>query len=323
MDEKNRAVSYFRSAIFKTAIAVVLAALLFSACSAADERSENKERENETAERTVKDNVYLEGKNVGGMKESEVLEIIRDFAERTGGKQEITFLESNNKQDGNKTSMRKVNIEKTLEAVMNAAEGEKVSLVMETVVPNEPASKDTASKENTSKKAKTAGKEGDKQKKSKSKFKLIGKSTTPLLDKSESRLNNIYIASEKIDKTVVNPGEEFSFNAVVGKRTKAKGYEEAPIIIKTKNGPVKGYDIGGGICQISTTLYNAVEEAGLKVTERHEHSKDVGYVEKGEDATVSYGTADFKFVNTRKYPVVIRVRRGKKTITVELYEKRG
>ncbi len=321
MDEKNRAVSYFKGGILKAAVAAVLVVLLFSSCSAANERPENKE--DETAERTVKDNVYLEGQNVGGMKESEVLEIIRDIAARTNGKQEMTLLGGDNKQDGNNTQMRKVNIEKTLEAVMNAAEGEKVSLVMETVIPNETAQKDTASKENTSNKAKTAGKEGDKQKKSESKFKLIGKSTTPLLDKSESRLNNIYIASEKIDKTVVNPGEEFSFNAVVGKRTKAKGYEEAPIIIKTKNGPVKGYDIGGGICQISTTLYNAVEEAGLKVTERHEHSKDVGYVEKGEDATVSYGTADFKFVNTRKYPVVIRVHRGKKTITVELYEKRG
>jgi len=330
MDEKSKAASYF-----KVTIAVILIMLFFSACTGVNEKSKNEE---ETEERTVKDNVYLEGQNVGGMKESEVLEIIKDIAAKTGTKPEMTLVESKNQQDKNNAPTKKVNIEKTLQAVLNAGEGEKVGIVMESASTNDAITKNAASKgntqkdaakkddnkkDNTSKETAPAKKKAGKQKKSDSRFKLIGKSTTPLLDKSESRLNNIYLASKKIDRKVINPGEEFSFNAVVGKRTEAKGYEEAPIIIKTEDGPKKDYDIGGGICQISTTMYNAVEEAGLKITERHIHSKDIGYVERGKDATVSYGTMDFKFVNTRKNPIVIRIIRGKNTLTVKLYEKRG
>jgi len=320
MDEKCNAVSYL-----KAATAVVLITLFFSACAAANEKPNN---EDETAEKKVKDNVYLEDQNVGGLKESEVLEIIRNIAAKTGSKPEMVLQESKNEQDKSNTSMKKINIEKTLQAVLNAREGERVDVVMEPVAPNDTVTQKKAQKDNTPKEAASEkNKASDqnktkKQNKSKSKFKLIAKSTTPLLDKSESRLNNIYIASEKIDKKVIYPGEEFSFNAVVGRRTEAKGYEEAPIIIRTEKGPKKDYDIGGGICQISTTLYNAAEEAGLKITERHVHSKDVGYVEKGEDATVSYGTMDFRFVNNRKNPIVIRILRGKNTLTVKLYEKR-
>lgn len=166
-------------------------------------------------------------------------------------------------------------------------------------------------------------KEADKPKPKKNKLKLIGESSTPMLNRTEARLNNIDIASEKLNNKVVSPGEEFSFNAVVGRRTEEKGYEEAPIIIKTEDGPKNDYGVGGGICQISTTLYNAVEKAKLEVTERHVHSKNIGYVPKGDDATVSYGTADFKFVNNRQNPVVIRIYRRKKSFTVKLYEKSG
>jgi len=314
MDEKSKAVS-----CLKAATAVILIMLFFSACAAI---KENLNDEGETAEKTVKDNVYLEDQNVGGMTESEVLEIIRNIAAKNDNNPEMILQESKNEQGESNTSMKNVNIEKTLQAVLNAGEGERVEIVMEPVIPNGTIAQNAIQKENTPKETEDAKNKAKEQKKSESKFKLIGKSTTPLLDKSESRLNNIDLASKKIDKKVINPGEEFSFNAVVGRRTEAKGYEEAPIIIKTKKGPKTDYDIGGGICQISTTLYNAAEEAGLKITERHEHSKDVGYVEKGEDATVSYGTADFKFVNNRKNPVVIRILRGKNTLTVKLYEKR-
>jgi vancomycin resistance protein YoaR len=74
------------------------------------------------------------------------------------------------------------------------------------------------------------------------------------------------------------------------------------------------------VCQVSTTLYNAVLQCGLKVTERHEHSDDVYYVPDGKDATVTYGGADFKFVNTRRSPVMIRVSVGRKALTVQIYE---
>ncbi|HHV98357.1 MAG TPA: VanW family protein [Clostridiaceae bacterium] len=314
MDEKSKAVSYLKAA---TATALIM--LFFSACAAIKDKVNN---EDETAEKTVKDNVYLEDQNVGGMTESEVLEIIRNIAAKTENKAEMILQESKNEQDKNNTSMKKVNIEKTLQAVLNASEGERVEIVEEPVIPNDTTAEKAIQKDNIPEEAAPAQNKAKKENESESKLKLIAKSSTPLLNKSKSRLNNIDLAAEKIDKKVINPGEEFSFNAVVGRRTEEKGYEEAPIIVKTENGPKKDYDIGGGICQISTTLYNAAEEAGLKITERHVHSKDVGYVERGEDATVSYGTMDFKFVNTRKKPIVIRILRGKETLTVKLYEKR-
>lgn len=149
---------------------------------------------------------------------------------------------------------------------------------------------------------------------------VIASYTTKLLDRSNNRINNIDIASEKLNKKLINPGEEFSFNKAVGRRTEAKGYEEAPIIIMTEDGPEKSEGVGGGVCQLSTTLFNAVEEAKLKITERHLHSKKIGYVPKGEDATVVYGKMDFKFINTRENPIEIRVKLTKKSLTVKLFE---
>lgn len=110
---------------------------------------------------------------------------------------------------------------------------------------------------------------------------------------SEERKHNIKQASDKINKTVLCSNEEFSFNKVVGKRNEENGYKVAKTI---ENGEfVDG--VGGGVCQVSTTLYNALLLSGLKITEYHPHSLAVGYVEKSFDAMVTDLWADLKFVN--------------------------
>jgi len=117
----------------------------------------------------------------------------------------------------------------------------------------------------------------------------------------KNRNTNIRIASEKINGTVLLPGEKFSFNTTVGKRTIMDGFKEAPVF---KNGK-HDMGIGGGICQVSSTLYNASLSANLKVLERHNHSMPVPYLPVGRDATVDYGALDLVFVNNQTTPIAI------------------
>ena len=150
----------------------------------------------------------------------------------------------------------------------------------------------------------------------------IGHFQTPLLDKSEPRVHNIKLAAKKLDQYKVDPGDEFSFNRVVGKRTSEKGYEEAPIIILESGSPENSEALGGGICQLSSTLYNAVLKANLKVTERHPHSKKVSYVDEGQDATIDFNRYDLKFINTRDKPITLKIRVKEDTVSVFIYENR-
>ena len=122
---------------------------------------------------------------------------------------------------------------------------------------------------------------------------LIATYTTDASTSSSARLHNIRLALSTINGTCVEPGEVFSFNGVVGERTKAAGYRPAPAYSRMET--VMEY--GGGICQVSSTLYAAVEKAGLEIVERHSHSLKVTYIPKGMDATVDWGNKDFKFAN--------------------------
>ena len=117
------------------------------------------------------------------------------------------------------------------------------------------------------------------------------------------RSTNLRLASEKINGTVLAPGETFSYNKTVGARTIAAGYKNAKVYESGK--VVDG--IGGGICQVSSTLYNAALLANLEIVERRNHQFVTSYVGAGRDATVVYGQTDFKFKNTRKYPIRIVV----------------
>lgn len=131
---------------------------------------------------------------------------------------------------------------------------------------------------------------------------LLGEFSTTYNAGATARTTNLKLASNKINNTVVMPGETFSYNKVVGKRTVAAGYKEAP----TYAGGKVVNDIGGGICQITSTLYNAVIFANLDIVSRSNHQFVPSYVKAGRDATVVYGAIDFKFKNTRKYPIKIK-----------------
>lgn len=122
----------------------------------------------------------------------------------------------------------------------------------------------------------------------------ISEFTTKIYTKDDERQNNINITCSTLNDTYVEVGEIFSFCNTVGKATSSKGYEKADVF---KDGEVI-QALGGGNCQVSTTLYNAVLEVdGLDVIERHKHSNSVPYIKNGKDAAVSYGTYDFKFKN--------------------------
>ncbi|MGI5920913.1 MAG: VanW family protein [Syntrophomonadaceae bacterium] len=127
---------------------------------------------------------------------------------------------------------------------------------------------------------------------------------TKLLSKQASRTNNIQLSCASINGKVLAPGEVFSFNQTVGERTAAKGYQSAPIF----SGKQVIQGIGGGICQTASTLYNAVLEANLTIIERRRHSLAVAYVPAGRDATVAWGSIDFKFKNSRDYPLKVLAR---------------
>lgn len=138
---------------------------------------------------------------------------------------------------------------------------------------------------------------------------------TEFKDATKARAHNISLASKAINKKTVQPGAVFSFNDAVGPTNKDRGYMLGRIFINGKDS--KGY--GGGVCQVSSTLFNAAELAGLEVTERHEHSKAVGYVKSGRDATTSYGGKDFKFTNNMPFAVRINsaVSGEKLTVSIE------
>jgi vancomycin resistance protein YoaR len=126
---------------------------------------------------------------------------------------------------------------------------------------------------------------------------------------------NIELAANALDSHVVFPNETFSFNKVVGNRTLKKGYLRAPIIVRGE----LSEGIGGGICQVSSTLFNAVDRAGLQIVERYSHSKRVPYVPAGRDATVSWYGPDFQFQNKYNQPILIRAKRYGGSMIVKLY----
>lgn len=129
-----------------------------------------------------------------------------------------------------------------------------------------------------------------------------------------NRSTNISLASSKINGLVMMPGDVFSFNDTVGKRTPQAGFKVAGVYV---NGQVSN-DYGGGICQVSSTLYNAVLRANLEIVYRTNHQFVVGYVPISTDATVSWGAPDFKFKNSRNYPIKIVVTNSNKNVYVKI-----
>ncbi len=130
----------------------------------------------------------------------------------------------------------------------------------------------------------------------------------------DGRAKNIELSAKAIDHIIVGNGDFFSFNTTVGPSDAAHGYQKAKEIVDKKL--VDG--IGGGICQTSSTLFNAVDKVGVSYVEKHHHSLSVGYVPAGRDATVSYGGKDFRFQNTSGVPFLIKTIYQNGKLTVEI-----
>lgn len=145
-------------------------------------------------------------------------------------------------------------------------------------------------------------------------FGMISAYTTQTTN-NNNRNNNIQLSAQAISGMTVLPGEVFSFNAATGERTAAKGYKEAPAI----SGGQSRDEVGGGVCQTSSTLFNAVARADLEIVERHPHAWPSSYIEKGLDATVNWPGLDFKFRNNTDWPIFIVAGYSKRKVTVNIY----
>ena len=143
----------------------------------------------------------------------------------------------------------------------------------------------------------------------------ISSFSTSFSSSTINRINNIQLATKAIDGILLMPGESFSFNETVGERTRERGYKEAGVIVgdKIESG------LGGGICQVSSTLYNAMLNANIKASERRNHSLPLSYVGKGLDATVDWGNIDLKFKNTLNTPIYIEAYIQNKNVYFNIY----
>lgn len=144
---------------------------------------------------------------------------------------------------------------------------------------------------------------------------LRGSFKTDFSSSSNERKNNIRLALKKIDGVVIDPGEEFSFNKATGQRGEESGYQKAKII---KGGSFV-YDVGGGVCQVSSTLYNSALLSNLDITEVHPHSLPVSYVEPCFDAMVNSGSSDLKFKNNTGEKIIIATSYNNDTCLVNIY----
>lgn len=146
-------------------------------------------------------------------------------------------------------------------------------------------------------------------------FVLRSRFYTSFTTSSPERKSNIKTASKAIDKFLLEPNAEFSFNKTVGPRTEKRGYKTSKIILDGDF--VDG--VGGGVCQVSTTLYNAVLLSGLEITEYHPHSLPVSYVAPSFDAMVSYSFADLRFINNTHNPIILHTITTDSSLMVEIY----
>jgi vancomycin resistance protein YoaR len=130
-----------------------------------------------------------------------------------------------------------------------------------------------------------------------------------------NRIHNVQLVAHLIDRHLIAPGEEFSFNKTTGDRNASKGFLEAPVII---NGELSNA-LGGGVCQVSTTVFNAAYEAGLPIVSRTNHALYISHYPQGRDATVNYPDTDLKFTNDTGHWLLLRTWVGSSSLTVALY----
>lgn len=239
--------------------------------------------------------VILEGKPVGGWFRFQVVrEVKRQARLKDRSARDARIDDSTWEVVPERTGIR-VEVDETVDRVMNAKPGEEVRLVRQEFRPR--LVRDALAP----------------------RIREISRYSTSLAERGPEQIHNIKLTAKAIDRRILRPSEEFSFNGVVGIPTRELGYKDAPVF--NDDGTVK-MEPGGGMCQVSTTLYNAVLLAGLPVVERHPHSKPVSYVPKGRDATV-YDDKDFRFRNGRKNPIMLRSSVVKGRIIIRILERTG
>ncbi len=143
---------------------------------------------------------------------------------------------------------------------------------------------------------------------------ILGSFTTYFDGSNTSRAHNIHLASQKIHQTFIPAGGIFSFNQVVGERTPEAGYDDAPVFMGGRLVP----GIGGGICQVSSTLFNAALLSGMDIVERDTHFAPVSYIPVGLDATVAWGYIDFQFKNPYSHPIYVIAEEGAGYVTITI-----
>lgn len=146
---------------------------------------------------------------------------------------------------------------------------------------------------------------------------VLASYSTPYKPWERDRTHNLRIACQSVSGTLVKPGGVFGYNKVVGPRLKAYGFRDAPIFVRGEIEP----GTGGGVCQVSTTVYNAALLANMKILRRSHHSRPVVYAPVGRDATVAYPSPDLKFGNTTDAPIYIIASVGKRTVDVSILGK--
>ena len=144
---------------------------------------------------------------------------------------------------------------------------------------------------------------------------LKSKFETNYASSSQNRKSNIELAMKQFNGLVLQPDVEYSFNKTTGKRTKEQGYKEANIILNNEYTEA----FGGGVCQVSTTLYNALLLAGVEILEVHPHSLASSYVQMGFDAMVNFGSSDLRFKNNFEHPIYLRTYANGQAVGVEVY----
>jgi vancomycin resistance protein YoaR len=225
----------------------------------------------------VKPGVILVDQEVGRMLLAEVKAVVEEMAVRY---QKLPVEPTLEKETGRIIPGRDgciIDVNATVKEVLAAGQGEQVKLVLIKVSPRYRSDDLSAAVSN------------------------LGSFETWFHGSSE-RYVNIKLAARSLNNTIIWPGQSFSFNQAVGPRTPERGYLPAPIILQGSS----SMDFGGGVCQVSSTLYNAAAAARLKIVEIHHHSRPVGYVAPGKDATVSYDDLDLKLSNNRAGPVIIK-----------------
>uniref|UniRef100_UPI00261702D8 VanW family protein n=1 Tax=uncultured Veillonella sp. TaxID=159268 RepID=UPI00261702D8 len=143
---------------------------------------------------------------------------------------------------------------------------------------------------------------------------VLGTYETQFNSGDVSRTHNIQIATDKINNVIIKPNGVFSFNEIVGERTAEAGYDDAPVFMDGKLVP----GIGGGICQVSSTLFNTALLSGMTIVERTTHFAPVGYIPAGRDATVAYGYLDFVFKNPYNHPIYVMAQTSGDTLVITI-----